>query len=345
MGKTMRKKMLAGYCTDENCKNITADDARRLTHLNIAAGIVRNGEVLLVSREGVGRAALLKKWNPELLCSICFGGDFSTLCLTEEGRKKTAKGIASLVRAYGLDGADIDWEYPCCGENGFDACPADRETYTLLLRKTRSALDRLEGPRRLLTAAAGAGMYFLDSTRMDEAQRYLDTVYLMTYDIRGAFQVLTGHHTNLYSPVGDIFTDSADSSAKAFEAAGVPRSKIAVGMAFYSRMWKGVPNRCNGYLQIAETRGEYGPHYDELLRKYIGKNGFTRFWDDVCKAPYLFNGDTFLSYDDEQSVACKCEYALSGDYAGVFYWEHGCDTTRTLLHAAYRSLYGKETDR
>ena len=116
-------------------------------------------------------------------------------------------------------------------------------------------------------------------------------------------------------------------------------------MAFYTRVWKGVPNRYNGYLQIAKTRGEYGPHYDKLLRDYIEKNGFTRFWDDVCKAPYLFNGDTFISYDDEQSVACKCEYALSGDYAGVFYWEHGCDATRTLLRAAYRSLYGKENDR
>lgn len=339
----MQKKILAGYCINENVKAMTASDARSLTHLNIAAGTVRDGEAMLVSEEGVGCIARLKGWNPALKCSVCFGGEFSTPCLTEAGRRKLAAGLARLAGRYSLDGIDIDWEYPCCGENGLEADPADRMDYTLLLRGIRDALDSLGGQHRLLTSAVGAGQYFIDSTQMDKAQRYLDYVYLMTYDIRGAFQVLTGHHTNLYSPVGDIFVDSADSAVKAFEAVGVPRSKIVIGMAFYTRMWRGVPDRYHGYLQIAKTRGEYGPHYDELLRDYINKNGFLRYWDDVCKAPYLFDGSTFISYDDEQSVTCKCKYVCSGDYAGVFYWEHGCDTTRTLLNAAFRSLYGKES--
>ncbi|WBY63972.1 glycoside hydrolase family 18 protein [Thermocaproicibacter melissae] len=334
----MSKKILAGYCINENVKDLTADDARKLTHLNIAAGTVRDGRAVLVSEEGVSCIPQIRKWNPELKCSVCFGGEFSTPCLTQEGRLQIAEDLAAIVRRYGLDGVDIDWEYPCCGENGLEANPADRKTYTLLLEAIRNQLNAV-GDHLLLTSAVGAGQYFLDSTQMKDVQKYLDYVYIMTYDLRGAFQILTGHHTNLYTPVGDIFLDSADSAARAFVAAGVPKEKIAIGMAFYTRMWKGVPNRYNGYLQIAKTRGEYGPHYDELLADYIDKNGYKRYWDDVCKAPYLFNGDTFISYDDEQSIRCKCDYVRQQGYAGVFYWEHGCDTTRTLLRAAHESLY------
>lgn len=341
----MPKKILAGYCINENMKDMTQDDAKKLTHLNVAAGTVRNGEAMLVSEEGVACIPQLRKWNPGLRCSVCFGGEFSTPCLTAEGRAKIAADMAALVRRYDLDGVDVDWEYPCCGENGLEADPADRENYTLLLRAIREELDAFGGSPKLVTSAVGAGQYFVDSTRMDEAQKYLNYVYIMTYDIRGAFQVLTGHHANLYSPVGDIFIDSADSAAKMFEAAGVPKSKIVIGMAFYTRMWKGVPNRYDGYLQIAKTRGEYGPHYDELRNDYIEKNGFTRHWDDVCKAPWLFNGNTFISYDDEQSIACKCDYVRREGYAGVFYWEHGCDTTRTLLDAAYDSLNQQKEER
>ena len=337
----MPNEILAGYCINENVKDMTADDAQKLTHLNIAAGTVQDGRAVLVSEEGVSCIPQLRQWNPALKCSVCFGGEFSTPCLTAEGRRQIAEDLAAIVRRCGLDGVDIDWEYPCCGENGLEADPADRENYTLLLQEIRAQLETA-GQGLLLTSAVGAGQYFLDSTQMQQAQEFLDYVYIMTYDLRGAFQVLTGHHTNLYAPVGDIFLDSADAAARAYAAAGVPKSKIAIGMAFYTRVWKGVPNRYNGYLQIAKTRGEYGPHYDELLTGYINQNGYTRYWDDVCKAPYLFNGDTFISYDDEQSIRCKCAYVRQHGYAGVFYWEHGCDTTRTLLHAAYQSLYQEE---
>lgn len=59
---------------------------------------------------------------------------------------------------------------------------------------------------------------------------------------------------------------------------------------------------------FVETDGpsDYGPGYDELLRGYIGKNGFIRYWDDAAKAPYLFDGGTFISYDDPQSLREKC---------------------------------------
>ena len=72
--------------------------------------------------------------------------------------------------------------------------------------------------------------------------------------------------------------------------------------------------------------------------KYINKNGYVRYWDDEAKAPWLFNGSTLISYDDPESMTLKAQYVLDNDFGGVFYWEHKCDSTRTLLAALYEVL-------
>ena len=76
----------------------------------------------------------------------------------------------------------------------------------------------------------------------------------MTYDMRGGFQVLTGHHTNLYTPTGDLFRISTDASVNLFVRAGVPKEKIVIGAAFYSRVWNEVPDRNHGLHQMAGAR-------------------------------------------------------------------------------------------
>ena len=94
----------------------------------------------------------------------------------------------------------------------------------------------------------------------------------------------------------------------------------------------------HGLLQEAETIGGYGPSYGELLEKFIGKNGFVRYWDDTAKAPYLFDGSTFITYEDAQSIAAKCEYIKQNGLLGLMYWEHSCDPTGALLQAIAEGL-------
>ena len=67
-----------------------------------------------------------------------------------------------------------------------------------------------------------------------------------------------------------------------------------------------------------------------MVEKYINKNGFVRYWDDEAKAPWLFNGSVFISYDDEQSLACKISYLKENGLAGIMCWEYICDATHTL---------------
>ena len=55
-----------------------------------------------------------KSRNKILLSVGGWGADgFSQGSRTAQNREKMAQSAAELVKEYGLDGIDIDWEYPC----------------------------------------------------------------------------------------------------------------------------------------------------------------------------------------------------------------------------------------
>jgi len=342
-----------GYVGHADLPDLHAGDLRKLTHINIAFGHVQDDVIVtghLRNMEEIGR---LRREHPPVRILLSVGGwsagGFSEAASTEAGRRRMAESALEAIETYDLDGVDLDWEYPCYGEAGIGASPDDRVNFTRLLQTIREAFDirgAAEGRHYLLTIAAGADRYYIDGTDMAEAQRYLDYVQLMTYDMRGGFQVLTGHHTNLHTPTGDLFRISVEESVNLFAGAGVPKNKLVIGAAFYSRMWKGVPDINNGLHQMAATSGGYGPEFTELDAAYIDRNGFRRYWDDEAKAPYLYDGGrhgggTFITYDDEESIACKCEYVRAERLGGVMFWEYRCDRTGKLLEAVRAGLAGE----
>ncbi|MGL4737440.1 MAG: glycoside hydrolase family 18 protein [Cellulosilyticaceae bacterium] len=334
----LQRKVIAGYVNSSDRGGLIPEDIKKLTHINLAFGHIDQGEIH-VNEEGLlGRLQELKGINPELKISLSLvgktGADFPVGSATEEGRQRIANACVKVLTQYDLDGIDLDWEYPCCPENYSEATPEDKYNFTYLCEAIRKAIDTLEG-HKLLTIAAGGDRYYTDSTEMDKVEAYLDLVYIMTYDLRCGFHSLTGHHTNLFTATGDIFRTSCDEAVKIFVGAGVPKEKIVIGAAFYSRKWEEVPNRYNGFLQYTKISCTYGPCYHDLVANYINKNGYTRYWDDECKAPYLFNGSTFISYDDPESLTHKVDYIKNEGIAGIFYWEHDADMTHTLLDAIY----------
>ncbi len=340
-----RIRMIIGYVQDKALTSITPDDARKLTHINIAFGHIASGKVSVAHTRNLCHIEVLRTYNPSLKILLSVGGwsagGFSEAASSDDTRRVLARSAVSVIKDYQLDGIDLDWEYPCYSVAGIESRPEDRDNFTLLLRELRAHLDQMEradNRRYFLSIAAGADQYYIDGTRMDQVQQYLDWVQLMTYDMRGGFQTLTGHHTNLYTPTGDLFRVSVDSSVRMFCAAGVPKHKLVIGAAFYSRMWKDVPNRNHGLFQNSSGAGGYGPGYSDLVENYLGKNGYRRYWDEEAKAPFLFDGSNFITYDDEESIAAKCKYVKENDLAGIMFWEYSCDASHTLLDSIHRSM-------
>ena len=83
------------------------------------------------------------------------------------------------------------------------------------------------------------------------------------------------------------------------------------------------------------------PHRSSML---TSSSGFTRYWDPVASVPYLYNAQThiFVTYDDPQSIAVKCQYVLSHRLGGVMFWDYSGDPTGALLRAIDQSFHQPE---
>lgn len=337
------KKKLIGYVSGKDFPLLIEKDIKALDVINIAFGIIENGRVVYKPTADFEKELQrVRNVHPQCKLVLSVGGwtagGFSEAAANESGRTLFAQTAAALLERYDLDGLDIDWEYPCIDAAGISASDDDKINFTKLLQSCRSMLDTMSGSRKMLTIAAGAGDYFIEHTQMAKVQRLLDYVQLMTYDLRGGFRHETGHHTNLFTDTQDPSPVSMEYAVRAFKAAGVPPEKLVVGAAYYSRMWKGVPNVNNGLHQQAQTIGDYGPGYGTLVESYINKNGYTRFYDKTVQAPWLFNGNTFLSYDDETSCRAKVDFLKKENLAGIMFWEYGLDTTHTLTSVLRKAL-------
>ena len=322
----------------------TCEDAKKLTGINLAFGELHNDGSVTCNgcKDKIEMIPQIRRWNEKLrivLSMVQADRDaFTVCCATEEMREKTAAALAETAKKYDLDGIDLDWEYPCVPSNNSVVSPDDKHNFTLLCAAIRRHLNALDG-KRYLTIASGADVFYVNCVELPELMEYLDYINVMTYDLKCGFHALAGHHTSLFSKNGDVFMNSCAQALELFAAHGVSRDRLLMGAAFYSRKWTDLPdNENHGLLVLCPTGGGYGPDYDILVDQYINQNGFVEYWDEEAQAPYLFDGSTFLSYDNARSLKAKAEYVKENGYGGIFYWEHKCDKTRELLNALYESF-------
>lgn len=348
----MNTYKIIAYLSDWVDWEVEDIDAKKLTHINYAFATLEQGRVVPKVLDGeLGKIHLLKEIkakNPDLKTLISIGGwgadGFSDAALTDENRRLFADSAVEFMKEYDFDGVDIDWEYPCSSQAGIVARPEDKENFTLLLKETRQRLDleeQKDNKEYLLTIAVGAGQYFIDGSEMGQVQKYLDFINIMTYDYLGGFSKKAGHHTHLFESKITPGT-SSDLSVKMFMNEGIPACKLVLGVAFYGRTWYGVNDKNNGLGQ-AGIHGAEGldTSYSNISENLVNKNGFTRHWDEDAKAPYLYNGDIFVSYDDEESIGHKVDYIKDAGLGGAMFWEYSLDKTGSLLGALYKGLKDK----
>ena len=157
-------------------------DPTVMTHINYAFGHVNeqfNG-VRIDNEQRLRDIVALKKQQPKLRVMLSIGGwgsgRFSEMAGSETNRKAFAKDCRRVCNELGLDGIDIDWEYPTQNSAGISASPNDTENFTLLMRDLREAL----GKKLWLTLASVGSAQFID---FRSCQQYLDVVNVMAYDM------------------------------------------------------------------------------------------------------------------------------------------------------------------
>jgi len=343
--KSKTKPVIIGYVGGfRGLISTDSIDVWRLSHINYAFIDIKDNLAWLHNEAtdtiNLRKLSELKKINPGLKILISIGGwtwskNFSDATLTDTSTKNFALSAVSIVSKFNLDGIDIDWEYPgMIGDNN-KYRPEDKEHYTLLFKELREGLDSLSRTTQMkyfVTTAVGGSQSYIDHTEMDKVQQYTDFINIMSYDYAGGWDSISGHHTNLYTSSSDSNQSSAHKSIQAFIAAGVPASKIVIGLAFYGKGWEMESTDNNGLYRKA-LKSSRGGGFTYLKDSLINKNGFKEYWDGAARAPYLFNSEKkiFITYDNERSVKDKCKYVKKYDLAGVMFWEYNSDKKKYLL--------------
>lgn len=63
-----------------------------------------------------------------------------------------------------------------------------------------------------------------------------------------------------------------------------------------------------------------------------------RYFHPQSKVPWLFNGSTFITYENEQSMKLKGEYIRDSGLSGAMIWELGHDPDRVLFNSLLEGL-------
>nr|BAX08930.1 chitinase [Antheraea pernyi nucleopolyhedrovirus] len=237
-----------------------------------------------------------------------------------------------------FDGVDIDWEFP----GGKGANPTlgnkerDADTYNILLKELHVMLDELQlqtGKTYELTSAISAGHDKIAVVKYDVAQKFLDKIFLMSYDFKGAWSNIDlGYQTTLYAPSwnpNELY--NTDHAVKLLTNQGVDPRKIIVGVAMYGRGWTGVSNYENDNYFLGSSNGPVSGTWEDGVVDYRQiKNEINKYivkFDNVAKAAYVFDktkGD-LISYDSVDSVIAKGRYVEQNKLGGLFAWEIDAD--------------------
>ncbi len=290
----------------------------------------------------------LKQQNPALTILVSVGGwggsgGFSDMALTSASRERFIDSVVHFITQYKLDGLDIDWEYPGLVGAGNTFRPEDKQNYTALLKELRPRFDRekRQHQRHLITSiAVGGNADFLDHTEMAAVARFVDTVNLMTYDYYGPdSDRISGNHAPLFTDPADPKQISAERTVRAYESAGVPAGKLLLGLPFYGKSWAEVGPTNNGLFQPGSKPAATFHDYSALAD--FAAQGYSRHWDAAASVPWLYNPDTrtFISYEDSESLARKCRFALDQHLGGVMFWELTEDANGVLLDTISTSLH------
>ncbi|KAI1099500.1 glycoside hydrolase family 18 protein [Jackrogersella minutella] len=287
---------------------------------------------------------MLKQANRHLKVLLSIGGwtyssNFAGAASTDATRKTFASTAIALVKDWGFDGIDVDWEYP--------ADDTEASNMVALLKEIRSELDAYSAQYAnnyhfLLTAAVPAGPTNFNKLHLSDMAAVLDTFNLMAYDYAGSWDTTSGHQANLYPNSNAPTTTpySTDAAITAYLAGGVPSASISLGLPLYGRAFEATEGIGQAYTGVGSGSWENGV-WDY---KVLPKAGATETYDDVAGATYSYDGSAkeLISYDNVDMVNKKIKYAQDKGLGGSMFWEASGDRTDSgsLIAAAFNAQGG-----
>ncbi|OAA65851.1 glycosyl hydrolase family 18 [Niveomyces insectorum RCEF 264] len=292
---------------------------------------------------------LLKKANRNMRVLLSIGGytysqngNFASAAGSAATRSTFAQTAVTLMKDWGFDGIDIDWEYP--------ASATDAANFVLLLQAVREALDAYAaqyapGYHFLLTVASPAGPSNYKVQDLGAMAGVVDFFNFMGYDYAGSWDTFAAHQANLYpNPQNPNATPfSTDAAIADYVAAGVPSNQIVLGMPIYGRAFEATDGPGQPYSGVGSGSWENGI-WDY---KVLPRAGATEYTDATSGATYSYDpvAREFVTYDTPAMVQTKMAYVKDRGLGGGMFWEAAADRTDdgSLIGASYQALGGLDS--
>ncbi|KAG7443203.1 glycoside hydrolase family 18 protein [Guyanagaster necrorhizus] len=165
-----------------------------------------------------------------------WGGSYwySQAVSSPANRSTFTNALSSAVSTYGLDGIDIDWEYPNSAGAGNLYASSDAANLLSLVQSLRSAL----GTGTIISAAVPhlpwIGSNGKPLTNVSAYAKVMTYVNIMNYDVWGASSTPGPN-----APLGDLCGTSSQPNANAqaalsqWTSAGFPASQLLLGLPLY----------------------------------------------------------------------------------------------------------------
>lgn len=269
---------------------------------------------------------LLKKKNRALKLMLSVGGwtfgpHFAPMAADPKKRAKFVSTAITILENDGLDGLDIDWEYP--------ANAAQASNFTSLLKELRAGLTAHAAKKNdkvpyLLSIAAPCGSDKYKVLEVAKMDQYLDFWNLMAYDFAGSWSTVTGHQANLWNIKGKA--PSADDAVNFYIANGVVSHKLVLGIPLYGRGFENTDGPQQPYNGVGQGTWEAG-NWDY---KFLPMKGAKEMINTKIGASWSYDPAKreFISYDTPQNVLAKCQYIVNKRLRGAMFWELSGDASK-----------------
>jgi GH18 family chitinase len=345
---TMSYKRRVGYyelfaSSERSCDVFAPEDLQvaPLTHINLAF-VNFDSSFQLIDNYGplISRVTFLKLRYPAVRVNIAVGGwtfndqptqqHFSNMASTHDNRQTFIKSLVFFLQKYGLDGVDIDWEYPVADDRG--GSPQDRSNYVELMAEIRQAFDQ-HNPGWEATITVPTSYWYLRGFDLEGLQKYISFFNVMSYDLHGMWDHdnrFTGPYLKGHTNITEI-----NLGLDLLWRNNIKPENVVMGFAFYGRSFTLANSACttpNG-CQFS-TSGNPGTctatggilSYNEISSRNHSLDVQT-FYDPIATVKYnVYEGNQWVSYDDAQSFDDKKKFLSSLCLSGVMIWAIDQDT-------------------
>lgn len=175
-------------------------------------------------------------------------------------------------------------------------------------------------------------------------------INVMTYDFHGSFDSKTNHQSPMkcvVDPAGPRdYCYSVENIIQAYLDGGCKAEQLHIGVPTYAHMYDKVakgtgkyPGLFQNFSGPSETTCQKTP--SECVPTYKADHAIwaaSKQWDNESQASFAYDGSTFYSFDDEQSITAKAAYLKEKQLGGFMYWFIGGDDASNTLLTKMTSL-------